>query len=88
MYIKKVDIETKKVDIGAVDFSKRTMQHIEILFDEYGYNRVFGRSDMMVLVGLKSSAVSNLISKLLEVGIIEPVTGHGKGKYKFKNEVC
>lgn len=84
----KVDIETKKVDIGSLKFSKRTVHHIEILFDEYGYNRVFGRSDMMVLVGLKSSAVSNLISKLLEVGIIEPVTGHGKGKYKFKNEVC
>ena len=84
----KVDIGTKKVDIGSLKFSKRTVHYIEILFDEYGYNRVFGRSDMMVLVGLKSSAVSNLISKLLEVGIIEPVTGHGKGKYKFKNEVC
>ena len=84
----KVDIGTKKVDIGSLKFSKRTVHYIEILFDEYGYNRVFGRSDMMVLVGLKSSAVSNLISKLLEVGIIEPVTGHGKGKYKLKNEVC
>lgn len=84
---KKVDFGTKKVDIGNIKFSKRTMYHIEILFDEYGYNRVFGRSDMMELVGLKSSAVSNLISKLLEAGIIEPVTGHGKGKYKFKNKV-
>ena len=85
---KKVDIGTQKVDIGSLKFSKRTVHHIEILFDEYGYNRVFGRSDMMELVGLKSSAVSNLISKLLEAGIIEPVTGQGKGKYKFKNEVC
>ena len=85
---KKVDIEAEKVDIGSLKFSKRTVHHIEILFDEYGYNRVFGRSDMMELVGLKSSAVSNLISKLLEAGIIEPVTGQGKGKYKFKNEVC
>ena len=83
----KVDIGTKKVDIGSLKFSKRTVHYIEILFDEYGYNRVFGRSDMMVLVGLKSSAVSNLISKLLEVGIIEPVTGHGKGKYKFKRQL-
>lgn len=24
---------------------------------------------------------------LLQVDIIGPVTGHGKGKYKFKNEV-
>ena len=83
----KVDIETKKVDIGSLKFSKRTVHHIEILFDEYGYNRVFGRSDVMDLVGLKHSAVSKLISKLLETGIIEPVTGHGKGKYKFKHKV-
>lgn len=84
---KKVDIDYKKVDIGSLKFSKRTVHHIEILFDEYGYNRVFGRSDVMDLVGLKRSAVSKLISKLLETGIIEPVTGHGKGKYKFKKEV-
>ena len=83
----KVDIETEKVDIGSLKFSKRTVHHIEILFDEYGYNRVFGRSDVMDLVGLKRSAVSKLISKLLETGIIEPVTGHGKGKYKFKHKV-
>ena len=36
---------------------------------------------------LKILAVSKRISKLLKAGIIEPVTGHGKGKYKFKNEV-
>ena len=84
---KKVDIDYKKVDIGSLKFSKRTVHHIEILFDEYGYNRVFGRSDVMDLVGLKHSAVSKLISKLLETGIIEPVTGHGKGKYKFKHKV-
>lgn len=83
----KVDIETKKVDIGSLKFNKRTVHHIEILFDEYGFNQLFGRSDVMGLIGLKSSAVSNLISKLLEAGIIELVTGHGKGKYKFKNKV-
>lgn len=44
-----MDIGTKKVDIGSVDFTKRTV--------------------------------------LLQVDIIEPVTGHGKGKYKFKHKV-
>ena len=33
---KKVDIDYKKVDIGSLKFSKRTVHHIEILFDEYG----------------------------------------------------
>ena len=49
MYIKEMDIGTKKMDIGSVDFTKRTV--------------------------------------LLQVDIIGPVTGHGKGKYKFKHKV-
>ena len=33
---------------------------------------------------LKSSGASKLISNLVQADIIEPVSGHGKGKYKFK----
>jgi hypothetical protein len=38
----------------------------------------------MELLGLKSSGVSRLISNLLQADIIEPVSGHGKGKYRFR----
>lgn len=41
-----------KVDIGSVNFSKKTIHHIETLFEEFGYNQVFGREDVMDLVGL------------------------------------
>ena len=67
-----------KVDIGSVNFSKKTIHHIETLFEEFGYNLVLGRGDVMDLVGLKRLAVSKLLTKLLEVDIIEPVAGHGK----------
>ena len=33
---------------------------------------------------LKGSGASKLISNLVQADIIEPVSGHGKGKYKFK----
>ena len=32
----------------------------------------------------KGSGASKLLSNLVKADIIEPVSGHGKGKYKFK----
>ena len=80
---KKVDIGDRKVDI-AIDFSARTLTHIDILFEKFGYDKIFGRSAIMDTLELKSSGASKLISNLLQADIIEPVSGHGKGKYKFK----
>ena len=88
----KVDIWDKKVDIESVlsekssDFSVKTTVHIHRLFEKYGFNEVFGRSAVMELLGLKESGASKLLSKLVRTDIIEPVSGHGKGKYKFKNK--
>ena len=53
----------------------------------YGLNHMMNVFLIKYLDVLKILAVSKLISKLLETGIIEPVTGHGKGKYKFKHKV-
>ena len=36
------------------------------------------------ILGLQNSSVSKLLSKLLQAGVIEPVSGYGKGKYRFK----
>lgn len=38
----------------------------------------------MELLGLKSSGAYRLISNLVQADIIELVSGHGKGKYKFR----
>ena len=47
-------------------------------------HEVFGRSAVMELLELKGSGASKLLSNLVKADIIEPVSGHGKGKYKFK----
>jgi len=86
----KVDIENKKVDIESVlaekggSFSIKTTVHIHRLFDKYGFDEVFGRGAVMELLDLKGSGASKLLSNLMQADIIEPVSGHGKGKYKFK----
>lgn len=66
------------------DFSAKTIVHIHRLFETFGYNDVFGRGVVMELLELKESGASKLISNLVHADIIEPVSGQGKGKYKFK----
>ena len=61
-----------------------TTVHIHRLFEKFGFDEVFGRSAVMELLQLKSSGASKLISNLVQSAIIEPVSGHGKGKYKFR----
>ena len=86
----KVDIQDGKVDIESVlsqkgsDFSVKTTIHIHRLFEKFGFDEVFGRSAVMELLELKGSGASKLPSNLVQADIIEPVSGHGKGKYKFK----
>ena len=86
----KVDIQSVKVDIESVlsakgsDFTVKTTVHIHRLFEKFGFDGVFGRSAVMELLELKSSGASKLLSNLVQADIIEPVSGHGKGKYKFK----
>ncbi|GCA67572.1 hypothetical protein KGMB01110_20080 [Mediterraneibacter butyricigenes] len=65
-------------------FSVKTTIHIHRLFEKFGFDEVFGRSAVMELLGLKGSGASKLLSNLVQADIIEPVSGYGKGKYKFK----
>ena len=82
----KVDIQGEKADfesgLSEKGFSAKTIIHSRRLFDKFGYDEVFGRS--AELLELKTSGASKLLSSLLRADIIEPVSGHGKGKYKFK----
>ena len=87
---KKVYIQDEKVNIENIlsekssDFSIKTTVHIHRLFDRFCFDEVFGRSAVMDLLEMKSSGASKLISNLVQADIIEPVSGYGKGKYKFK----
>ena len=87
---KKADIQDPKVDIQRIfskkgrNFSVKTTVHIHRLFEKFGFEEVFGRSAVMELLELKGSGASKFLSNLMHADIIEPVSGHGKGKYRFK----
>ncbi|MDU7217316.1 MAG: hypothetical protein E6293_07495 [Dialister sp.] len=40
----------------------------------------------MKAIDLKASRASDLLKEMVEHGVIEPVTGHGKGKYRFRQQ--
>lgn len=81
--VEKPDIEELKLDIEQL-FQRKTTSHILKLREAFPDQRIFGRSDVMKLIDIKPSRASELLKEMSERGIIEPVCGHGKGKYRFR----
>lgn len=86
----KADIGTEKAEIDKwrvdmlLDISDKTVGHIEILFEKYGTEEVFGRTGVESTTGLRSTRASELLKLLVERGLVENVKGQGKGKYRFR----
>ena len=81
----KVNIENKKVNIEE-DFTAQTASHVRKLQEALGKEIVFGRSDVQRVLDLKPTRCTALLREMAEHGIIEPVTGYGKGKYRFRQQ--
>ena len=75
----------EKQDIGTV-LSPHQQKQFEKIAAEFGGETVFGRGDVAELLGITASPASALIKKLADAGKIEPVAGHGKGKYTVKRK--
>ena len=88
--IEKPDIETAKPDMDTLKaniengFQPKTTSHILKLREAFPGQMIFGRSDVMKVIDIKSSRASDLLKEMAEHGIIESVSGHGKGKYRFR----
>lgn len=83
--IEKPDIDALKPDIEN-SFRPKTASHILKLREVFSGQTIFGRSDVMLVIDIKASRASDLLKEMAEHGIIEPVSGHGKGKYRFRNQ--
>ena len=86
----KVDIESAKVDIRnkllsfSDKISEKTINHALVLFSKCEKEEYFGRTMVEDITGLKPSGASKLIKTLVDSKVIAPVSGHGKGKYRFQ----
>lgn len=90
LYISETFKETEKPDIEALKpdieklFQPKTASHILELREAFPGQTIFGRSDVMKVIDIKASRASDLLREMVEYGVIEPVSGHGKGKYQFR----
>jgi len=76
----KVSFEQRLWDMKA---SAPTKEKTRILFEKFGYDRAFSRSDLGQMFGMASSSAGKYLNKLKAFGMLEPVSGLGKGKYRF-----
>lgn len=76
------DINHLRPDIKTI-FQPKTASQILKLREAFPEQTIFGRSDVMKAIDIKTSRASDLLKQMVIHGIIEPVSGHGKGKYRF-----
>lgn len=78
----KANIESEKVNIQN-SFSAKTASHVCKLLEEFGFQTIFGRSDVQEILDLKPTRSTALLKEMAEKGFVESVIGLGKGKYRF-----
>lgn len=81
----KQDSDTAKQDFDLfvkAGLSVKSANNAVKLYQRFGFDRTFGRSDIIELLGITRSPSSELINKLLSVDAIEPAK-QGRGKYCF-----
>lgn len=82
----KPNIENEQISAYAEKdnhIAEKTIRNMKLLFERFGYETVFGRSDVMQVIGMGPTAASELLKRMREGDVIEAVTGMGKGKYRF-----
>ena len=72
-----------EVAIEGMNASSGTIEKAKAVFSQMGNDAIFGRTDIIAITGDSATAAGNLINKMKDAGLIEAVTGFGKGKYKF-----
>ncbi len=83
---KKQDIQAKKQDIDRIlgaGLPKKSASNAILLFERFGFEQIFSRPDVMEILSITPSPASELLRKLQAAGVIEPLSGMGKGKYRF-----
>ena len=72
-----------EVAIDRLNTRKATIAKVKAIYAKMGTDGVFGRSEVADIMNTSPTSAGNLITKLKSAGLIEPVSGYGKGKYKF-----
>lgn len=74
--------------LSGVKLTVPTRKNIAALYKEFALYEFFGGSDVQRVLKCSDNAATSILKKIMELSLVEPVTGHGKGKYKFKDKLC
>ena len=77
------NIGVKNQDIEWAGLSPVSARHTQKLYDFFGTEGVFSRSQVTEILRITPSPASELLRKLLAASLITKVKGKGKGKYRF-----
>lgn len=79
-----IEIEDSLLEIlKQKEISSRMKENIMKLHKAFGRKTVFGRSDVVEVLGITERPASTLLSKMYSLELTEKITGAGKGKYRF-----
>ncbi len=84
--LKKQHIESNNsllVLLKTVKGTERTKNNIVALYEAFGREKIFSRSDVLSVLSITERPATTLLKKMLEAKLIESVHGLGKGKYRF-----
>ena len=65
------------------EISSRMKKNIMKLYKAFGKEIVFGRSDVVEVLGITERPASTLLGKMYSLELTEKINGAGKGKYRF-----
>ena len=84
----KLDFEGSKLAFEAelknIEVKKPTKDKIMEVYCAFGKETIFGRKEIAEILNISLTGAGDLIAKMFDAGLLEPVKGHGKGQYKFK----
>ena len=82
----KISFETFTQAYAGKDYKTPTIQALNNIYERLGNNQIFGVNAISQMITCSHKAAQRLLSKLREMGVVVPVSGQGKGMYRFKNE--
>lgn len=69
--------------LDTKEISSKMKSNITKLYEAFGMEKIFGRSDVIEVLGITERPASTLLGKMYSLGLTEKITGSGKGKYRF-----
>ena len=83
----------QKIEISVVNslatrrgYSKPTIDSIQLLYYKVDTNQLFSAKYVREVLECADSTARSIIGKLRDMDVVVPVSGHGKGVYRFRNK--